>query len=71
MSNYTPQEFYEKCDYEGGVLDGIFGYGLRATDLAVQEGPFYEAVKELAGMARRVRELEEVIQNFDVDQDEW
>jgi len=46
----TPQEFYAKCEWEGGVFDGILGYGLNETDLDVQEGEFYEAVKALAAL---------------------
>lgn len=58
---YTPEEFYEKCDYEGGIEEAIFGYGLSEKDLAVREGEFFEAVKELAALGPRVRELSDII----------
>lgn len=59
MSGYTNAEFAAKADYEGGYEEAIFGYGLTHTSLEVQEGPFYEAVKELTELAPRVRELTE------------
>lgn len=65
MSNYTPEEFMEKADYEGGPLSAIFGYGLRETDLDIQSGEFYDAVKELSGMAERIEQLKSIMYKYE------
>lgn len=58
----TEHEFMVKCDYEGGIEEAIFGYGLRETDLDVQEGEFYEAVKELVALSPRINQLTSTMQ---------
>jgi len=57
----TDEEFMSKCDCEGGIEEAIFGYGLSEDDLDVKEGPFYEAVKELASMRSRIDDLTQVM----------
>ncbi len=38
---YTPQEFADKCDWEGGLLETVFGYGLGPDDIDLNspDGP--------------------------------
>ena len=70
MSGYTIAEFMDKCEWEGGVEEAIFGYGLDEKSLAVQAGPFYEAVKELAALGVQVRALTEKVYSLSEDEDE-
>lgn len=52
MTEYmTPQEFADKADYEGGLLDGIFGYGLSHQNIDPDEHP------ELHSALRNLREV--------------
>lgn len=61
----TPQEFIDKCDWEGGILEGIFGYGLRSKHLDIQEGEFYDAVVRLESMREEIEEQIEIIMSYD------
>lgn len=47
MGTWTDQEFATKVDYEGGVFDALFGYGLTSDLLEDQEGELATAVRDL------------------------
>lgn len=61
----TPEEFIDRCDWEGGIWNGIFGYGLKETDLDRTEGEFYDAVKELSSMRERIQKLTDIINSYE------
>ena len=65
----TNEEFAQKVEWEGGWLEAIFGYGLSESDLEEQSGPFYEAVKELSSLRKRVGELEATLERLTEDMD--
>lgn len=68
----TPGEWMAKADYEGGVLDAVFGYGLTEADLDEQSGEFYEALRELCALKGRIRDLTDVLyQTEPDDEDDW
>lgn len=68
----TPGQWLAKADYEGGVLDAIFGYGLKETDLDEQSGEFYEAVKAIRALRSQIEENLQVIYRIEPDyEDEW
>lgn len=48
MTRYdTRQEIADKADYEGGVLDFVFGYGLSVDDLPEADLELREALRDL------------------------
>lgn len=49
---YTLQEFANKCDWEGGLLDTVFDYGLGPEDV---EDP------KLAYLLRQLKAIEPII----------
>ncbi|WP_195167154.1 hypothetical protein [Mycobacteroides abscessus] len=59
--NYTPQEFYAKVEWEGGISDAILGYGLDENDLDDSDPELKAAVKEFreaaTGPHNRLRRL--------------
>ncbi len=63
--NYTPEEFCEKLDYEGGVCDGILGYGLDETDLDDSDPELKAAVKAFREAASGpLAKLEELLEKY-------
>lgn len=67
----TPGEWMAKADYEGGILDAVFGYGLTENDLSDQSGEFYEAVKELRALRPRIDELCAVLNLVEPEEEDW
>ena len=45
MSKMTPQEWLDKADWEGGILDGL-AYGLRALDVKKKYPHFRSLISE-------------------------
>lgn len=43
----TPEEFWAKCDWEGGLLEAVFGYGLDADDLDDSDPELKRAIRDL------------------------
>ncbi|SHT53858.1 Uncharacterised protein [Mycobacteroides abscessus subsp. abscessus] len=65
---YTPQEFWQKCDYEGGVCDAILGYGLDETDLDDSDPELKEAVKAFRLAARDpLDKLQDLLEKYEGD----
>lgn len=60
-----------KADYEGGILDAIFGCGLTENDLSEQSGEFYDAVRELRGLKPRIDELCAVLDLVEPEEEDW
>ena len=58
----TDEAFYGKVQWEGGIFEAMFGYGLTADDLADQSTDLAKAVRKLEDMRPR---LEEVLEEID------
>lgn len=79
MGDWTDQEFATKVDYEGGVFDALFGYGLKSDLLENQEGELAIAVRALeqAWQEARIAELEDAVQaaietaGYEYDEEEF
>ena len=50
---YTLQEFANKCDWEGGLLDTVFGYGLGPEDVEDEN---------LAELLRQLKAVEPIVE---------
>lgn len=64
----TPGEFYQKCDYEGGLLEAVFGYGLTADDLDDSDPGLKQAIRELAAIAPLVDRAKDLLY---AHEDDW
>lgn len=57
----TDEDFAGKAEWEGGILEAMFGYGLKADDLADQTTPLAVAVRKLEDMRDQIEgALEEI-----------
>jgi hypothetical protein len=65
-SHYTPQEFIDKVDYEGGLYDAVVGYGLDDDDLdpEVATPEQIAALKEFCALAKRLSQVEAQVENL-------
>lgn len=65
----TDREFAAKVEWEGGVYDAIFDYGLRSTDLADQSTELCASMKALEEILPQVQQLidsiEEALEEVD------
>ncbi|QNL30823.1 hypothetical protein SEA_ESTES_135 [Mycobacterium phage Estes] len=56
----TPQEFYSAVEWEGGLCEAVFGYGLKAADLDDSDPELKQAILDMeivAPVIDRAREL--------------
>mgnify|MGYP003590208938 CR=1 FL=1 len=51
----TDEEFFEKVDYEGGLLEAMVGYGLTHNDIDPQFPVLRAMVKKLESLLGPVR----------------
>ena len=51
----TDEEFFEKVDYEGGLLEAMVGYGLTHNDIDPQFPVLRAMVKKLESLLDPVR----------------
>ena len=51
----TDEEFFEKVDHEGGLLEAMVGYGLTHNDIHPQFSVLRGMVKELESLLGPVR----------------
>ena len=42
---FTEEDFFDKADYEGGIAEAIFGYGIDPLD--IEPGEVRDLVKEI------------------------
>lgn len=47
----TDEEFAAKVDWEGGLYEALFGYGLKSTDLDNQDGVLAQAIRQIESLA--------------------
>lgn len=45
----TPKEFAGKVEWEGGLYDALFGYGLKSSDL--EDGELKDAIESVESWA--------------------
>ncbi|SHX44341.1 Uncharacterised protein [Mycobacteroides abscessus subsp. massiliense] len=61
MGDYTPEEFYSRVEWEGGISEAILEYGLTEDDLDDSDPELKAAVKEFrkaaTGPEERLRKL--------------
>lgn len=62
MSRYdSRQEIADKADYEGGLLEFIFGYGLEVDDLPEDDTVLRSALEAVLEMRPRIEALERLL----------
>lgn len=63
--SYTDLEFANKIDWEGGILEALFDYGLSSDTLDNEQGELFQAVQELetAWKVYKIQELVDAVQN--------
>jgi hypothetical protein len=60
VSKYqTRQEFAEHCDWEGGLLETVFGYGVDPASLP--DGELADAIRELLKVEPLIRRIEKML----------
>jgi hypothetical protein len=55
------QEIADKADWEGGLLDFIFGYGLEVADCPEGDDELREAVAEVLKLKPAIDRLEKLL----------
>ena len=63
--SYTDLEFANKIDWEGGILEALFDYGLSSDTLDNTQGELFQSVQELemAWKVYKIQELVDAVQN--------
>ena len=54
-NGYTPTEFLDKCNWEGGVLEAIAGYELKHSDVSPDYPDFRNTVQRIEEALRGVQ----------------
>lgn len=65
---YTNSDFFSKADYEGGVLEMIFGYGVRPED--IEPGPVRDLVEKILEIEPLVKQLRSLEDEYPPEEDE-
>lgn len=61
--NYTPEEFDEKADYEGGYYE-VFQYGLDESDVSDEYPAFQSLVRWASGAWTELRKAENALYEY-------
>ena len=61
------QEFADKADYEGGLLEFVFGYGVDVEDLPEDDTELREALAEVLKVKPAIERLEALLPEPDYD----
>jgi len=65
----SQNDWLQKAAWEGGIIEAIRDYGLKADDLTEKGDDFYEAIKTvenaLAKIAPQLNYLETLLENLD------
>lgn len=54
MDDYSDEEFAAKVEWEGGIIETIFVYGLGSDRLANKDGALYKAVVNLEALGPKL-----------------
>ena len=57
----SDEDFCNKVQWEGGLFEAMFGYGLKASDLADQDGDLAKAVGKLEALRPQIDEITDEI----------
>ena len=66
MSKYTLAELAQKVDYEGGIAEAIFGYGIKSEDVPKELQAEWAAVESVKA---HLRGLESVLYDALVEEE--
>lgn len=71
MSNYSDRAWANKIEWEGGIIEAIFGYGLHADDLDDKTTDLYKSAKTVDDILNgeefrdAIRSLEDELDKLD------
>ncbi|APQ42219.1 hypothetical protein PBI_MRMAGOO_137 [Mycobacterium phage MrMagoo] len=61
----TPQEFYQKVEWEGGLAEAVFSYGLNDSDLDDSDPVLKEAIRAFSVMGQLYDRANYLLQKHD------
>ncbi|AEK10025.1 hypothetical protein FDH96_gp142 [Mycobacterium phage Rey] len=61
----TPQEFYSAVEWEGGLCEAVFSYGLGPDDLDDSDPELKEAIRAMKGVEPVIDRARELLNKHD------